>query len=470
MKQKTYEEFLESKRQMAVSSGFNKPVEEMNPNLFDWQKDICRWSLKKGRSALFESCGAGKTIQQLQWAESVVEHTGKPVMILCPLSVAEQTKREAEKFGFSNVKVVREQSQVILGTNVTNYEILNHFDCSVFSGIVVDESSCMRDFSGQLRNEIINNFRNTPYKLSCTATPAPNDYMELGNQAEFLGVMNRTEMLATYFIHDGGETSKWRLKGHAQEKFWEWMASWACVLTNPSDLGYDGSAFVLPPLNTYQHTVKYEENLIGDNYSMFAGIAETLNDRRAARRNSLTDRCALAAEIVASKPDEQFLLWTDLNAEADELKKIIPGSIEVRGTDTPEYKSTELNKFALGETRVLITKSLIAGYGMNFQTCHNMIFVGISDSWENYYQSVRRCWRYGQTHPVNVHIITSEAEGAVKDNIARKEKQAEIMIAEMVKYTKSILEEEIRGTVRISVPYNPQIEMELPNWIMSETA
>lgn len=465
---KTYEEFLESKRQMAVSSGFNKPVEEMNPNLFDWQKDICRWSLKKGKAALFESCGAGKTIQQLQWSQSVVEHTGKPVLILCPLSVAEQTKREAEKFGFSNVKVVREQSQVILGTNVTNYEILNHFDCSVFSGIVVDESSCMRDFSGQLRNEIINNFRNTPYKLSCTATPAPNDYMELGNQAEFLGVMNRTEMLATYFIHDGGETSKWRLKGHAQEKFWEWMASWACVLTNPSDLGYDGSDFVLPPLNTYQHTVKYEENLIGDNYSMFAGIAETLNDRRAARRNSLTDRCALAAEIVASKPDEQFLLWTDLNAEADELKKIIPGSIEVRGTDTPEYKSSELNKFALGETRVLITKSLIAGYGMNFQTCHNMIFVGISDSWENYYQSVRRCWRYGQKEPVNVHIITSEAEGAVKDNIARKEKQAETMIAEMVKYTKQILESEIRGTVRISNPYFPKTKMKLPTWMVDK--
>lgn len=465
--ERTYEEFLESKRMVAASCGFERPKEKMNQKLFDWQLDICHWALKKGRAALFESCGAGKTIQQLQWADSVVEHTGKPVLILCPLSVAEQTKREAEKFGFENVKVVRDQSQVILGTNITNYEILNHFDCSVFSGVVVDESSCIKNFSGTLRNEIIDTFQKTPYKLSCTATPAPNDYMELGNQAEFLGVMSRTEMLATYFIHDGGETSKWRLKGHAQDKFWEWMASWACVLTNPSDLGYDGSDYVLPPLNTVQHTVRYEENLIGDNFSLFAGIAETLNDRRAARRNSLTDRCKLAAEIVAEKPDEQFLLWTDLNAEADELKRIIPGSIEVRGTDTPEYKSEMLNKFAVGEIRVLITKSLIAGYGMNFQSCHNMIFVGISDSWENYYQSVRRCWRYGQTETVNVHIITSEAEGAVKDNIERKEKQAQYMIQEMVKYTKNVLEEEIRGTVRISTPYNPRIEMELPIWLKS---
>lgn len=465
--ERTYEEFLESKRMVAASCGFERPKEKMNQKLFDWQLDICHWALKKGRAALFESCGAGKTIQQLQWADSVVEHTGKPVLILCPLSVAEQTKREAEKFGFENVKVVRDQSQVILGTNITNYEILNHFDCSVFSGVVVDESSCIKNFSGTLRNEIIDTFQKTPYKLSCTATPAPNDYMELGNQAEFLGVMSRTEMLATYFVHDGGETSKWRLKGHAQDKFWEWMASWACVLTNPSDLGYDGSDYVLPPLNTVQHTVRYEENLIGDNFSLFAGIAETLNDRRAARRNSLTDRCKLAAEIVAEKPDEQFLLWTDLNAEADELKRIIPGSIEVRGTDTPEYKSEMLNKFAVGEIRVLITKSLIAGYGMNFQSCHNMIFVGISDSWENYFQSVRRCWRYGQEHEVNVHIITSEAEGAVKDNIERKEKQAAYMIAEMVKYTKSILEEEIRGTVRISTPYNPQIIMEIPDWLVS---
>ena len=274
-------------------------------------------------------------------------------------------------------------------------------------------------------------------------------------------------MLATYFVHDGGETSKWRLKGHAQEKFWEWMATWACVLTNPSDLGYDGSDYVLPPLNTIQHTVKYEENLIGDNYSMFADVAETLNDRRAARRNSLTDRCQLAADLIAQKPDEQWVLWCDLNSEADELQRLIPEAMEVRGTDDPDYKVTTLNNFALGKVKYLITKGTIAGMGLNWQNCHNEIFVGLSDSFELMYQSIRRCWRFGQDHPVDVHIITSEAEGAVKDNIDRKEKQAALMTQEMVKHTQAILEQDIRGTVRISVPYNPEIEMEIPKWLVS---
>lgn len=243
----TYEQFLETKKQTAISSGFEKPRERMNANLFEWQKDIVYWALKKGRAALFEDCGLGKTIQQLEWAQSVHEHTDKPVLILAPLAVAEQTKTEGKKFGYT-VNVIREQSQIKNGINITNYEILNHFNVSVFSGVVLDESSILKSFTGKTRTEIIDAFRDTPYKLSCTATPAPNDFMELGNQSEFCGVMSRTEMLATYFIHDGGETSKWRLKGHAQEKFWEWLATWAVVLTNPSDLGYDGKDFVLPPL------------------------------------------------------------------------------------------------------------------------------------------------------------------------------------------------------------------------------
>lgn len=464
---KTYEEFLESKKMVAQSCGFEKPKDQMNKNLFVWQKDVVSWALKKGRAALFEDCGLGKAIQSLEWSTSVVEHTGKPVLYVCPLSVAEQTKREAEKFGYENVKVVRDQKQIINGVNITNYEMLSHFEATAYSGVVLDESSILKSFTGKIRTEIIEMFQRTPYKLSCTATPAPNDFMELGNQCEFLGVMSRTEMLATYFIHDGGETSKWRLKGHAQDKFWEWMATWACVLTNPSDLGYDGSAYVLPPLNTIQHTVKYEENLIGDNYSMFAGIAETLNDRRSARRNSLTDRCQLAADLIAEKPNEQWVLWCDLNSEADELQRLIPDAMEVRGSDDPEYKITTLNNFALGKVRYLITKGSIAGMGLNWQNCHNEIFVGLSDSFELMYQSIRRCWRFGQEYPVDVHIITSEAEGAVKDNIERKEKQAAQMVQEMVKHTKDILEQEIRGTARISIPYNPQVIMKIPDWLVS---
>lgn len=461
-----YQKFLQSKKQIAISSGFEKPKEQMCKAMFEWQKDIVYWALRKGRCALFEDCGLGKTIQSLEWAKSVSEHTKKPVLIVCPLSVAEQTKREGKKFGFS-VSVVRDQSQVIDGINVTNYEMLDHFDASVFDGVVLDESSILKNFTGKMRTEIIEKFRDTPYKLSCTATPAPNDFMELGNQAEFCGVMSRTEMLATYFIHDGGDTSKWRLKGHAQSAFWEWLATWAVVLTKPGDLGYDNTGYDLPELITEQVTIRYEENIIDDNYSFFADVAQTLNERRNARRNSLEDRCKAALDLIEEDPDEQWLIWCDLNAEADELKRIIPNNIEVRGSDDIEVKAERLNRFTIGEAKRLIVKPSIAAFGLNWQNCHNMIFVGLSDSFEMMYQAIRRCWRFGQEYPVNVYIITSEAEGAVKENIERKEKQAAQMVAEMVQHTREILEEEIRGTERITIPYNPQIDMEIPTWLMS---
>lgn len=462
----TYEEFLAKKKVTAISSGFDKPKEQMNKNLFDWQKDIVYWALRKGRAALFEDCGLGKTIQELEWAKSVSDYTKKPVLILAPLAVSEQTKREGEKFGYA-VHVVRDRKEVKTGINITNYEILEHFDVSVFGGVVLDESSILKNFTGKIRTEIIESFRDTPYKLSCTATPAPNDFMELGNQSEFCGVMSRTEMLATYFIHDGGDTSKWRLKGHAQDKFWEWLATWAVVMTNPRDLGYDGTGFDLPELHTIQHVVKEDTNIIDGNFSLFAQVAETLNERRGARRQSLGARCAKASELIAEKPDEQWLVWCDLNAEADELKRVIAGSVEVRGTDTTEHKVETLNGFTTGSVKRLITKSSIAGMGLNWQGCHNMIFVGLSDSYEMMYQAIRRCWRFGQKHPVDVHIVTSESEGAVKDNIDRKEKQAALMTAEMAKHTRDILEHEIRGTVKISIPYNPQVEMIVPEWLRS---
>lgn len=467
--ERTYEEFLESKRMAAVSCGFDVEREKLNPYLFDFQRDIVVWSLKKGRSAVFADCGLGKSIIQLSWAEQITYHTMKPVLILCPLSVAEQTKREADKFGIGLVDVVRDQSEVrSAGIYVTNYEMLEHFNASVFGGVVLDESAILRNFNGKTRNLITEMFERTPYKLSCTATPAPNDFMELGNQAEFLGVMTRTEMLATYFIHDGGETSKWRLKGHAQDKFWEWMATWAVVMTNPTDLGYNGDDYVLPDLNTYQHTVKYDENLIGDNYSLFAGIAQTLNDRRGARRDSLEDRCKLAVDIIKENPEEQYVVWCGLNREHDELERQLGDlAFSIRGETPNDLKVEYERRWREGERPVLITKPKCCGYGLNWQHCHNEIFVGLSDSWEEVYQATRRCWRFGQEYPVDVHIITSEAEGAVKDNIDRKEKQAALMTKEMVAHTKEILEEEIRGTVRISIPYNPKMDMELPEWLIS---
>lgn len=462
-----YEKFLQSKKQVAISSGFHKEKSLMCEAMFDWQKDIVFWALKKGRAALFEDCGLGKTIQELEWASSVSEHTKMPVLIVCPLAVAEQTKREAEKFGFQGVRVVREQEQVSSGVNITNYEILHHFDASAFSGVVLDESSILKNFSGKTRTEIIEMFQNTPYKLSCTATPSPNDFMELGNQAEFCGVMSRTEMLATYFTHDGGETSKWRLKGHAHDSFWEWLATWAVVMTNPSDLGYDGTRFMLPPLETHQHTVRCEENIIDDNYAMFAKVAETLAERRNARRNSIDDRCELAKRLIDEHPEDQWLVWCDLNAEAEKLTSVIEGAVEIRGTDTPDEKAERLNGFSTGKIKRLVTKPSIAGFGINWQNCNHMIFVGLSDSFEMLYQAIRRCWRFGQEKTVYVHIVCSEAEGAVKANIDRKERLAAMMTHEMVKHTKEILEEEIKGTVRITIPYNPQVEMTVPEWMVS---
>ena len=464
---KDYLAFLERKKTQRVESGFELTDEQLNPMLFPFQKYCVRRALAVGKFALFEDSGLGKTIQQLEWAQSVHERCNKPVLIVSPLAVAEQTKREGQKFGYA-VNVVREQAQVVSGINITNYEILDHFDASSFCGVVLDESSILKNFTSKTRTEIIELFAETPYKLSCTATPAPNDYMELGNQAEFCGVMSRTEMLATFFVHDGGDTSKWRLKGHAQDAFWEWLATWAVVLTNPADLGYPGDGYNLPELETVEHVVKYDINICDDQFSFFAKEAQTLNERRNARRNSLSDRCKLAADIVAAQPDEQWLIWCDLNTESEELTRLIENSVEIRGSDTPSDKAERLNGFTVGNVRYLVTKPSIAGWGLNWQNCHNMIFVGLSDSYEMMYQAIRRCWRFGQKQKVTVHIVTSEAEGAVKQNIDRKERQAAFMTAEMVKHTKDILERDIRGTTKITIPYNPQAEMIIPKWLRSE--
>ena len=463
-----YTEFLKRKLERAISSGFTKAKEAMNWELFEWQKDIVFWALKKGRAALFEDCGLGKTIQQLEWAQSVSDHTGMPVLIVAPLAVADQTRREGEKFGY-HVTVCRDQCHVKPGINICNYEMQEHFDASAFSGVVLDESSILKNYTGKIRNQITDMWRDTEYKLSCTATPSPNDYMELGNQAEFLGVMSRTEMLATYFTHDGGNTSKWRLKGHAEDRFWEWVASWAVVLTTPADLGYDATGYDLPEKITIEHLVEPDQvmDAADGNLSLFAEEAKTLTERRDARRNSLDARCRKAAELVAADPDNQWIIWCDLNSESDLLAKLIPGAVEIRGSDAPADKADRLNRFTVGEIRYLVTKPSIAGFGLNWQGCHNMIFVGLSDSYEMMYQAIRRCWRFGQSEKVMVHIITSAAEGAVKENVERKERQSLKMTQEMVKYTKAVLEEEVRGTIRETIPYNPKVEMIVPVWIRS---
>lgn len=459
-----YEDFLAGKQRIPPPCGFEVDKPAMNVHMFEWQKDITRWALRKGRAALFEECGNGKTIQQLEFADQVAKREGKPVLIVAPLTVGAQTLREAQKFGYSAV-ICRTQADVTPGINITNYEMLQHFDGRTFAGVVLDESSILKNYTGKMRNQIIEMFKDTPYRLSCTATPSPNDYMELGNQVEFLGIMSRTEMLATYFIHDGSDTSKWRLKGHAEDRYWEWVSTWAVVLTCPGDLGYPNEGYILPPLNMTEHIVDVKSD---GEYSLFGGeIAKTLTERRDARRASLRERCEQAAEIIAQNPDEQWVCWCDLNAESALLAEFIPNSEEVRGSDKPEEKEDALIRFANGALRILVTKPSIAGFGMNWQQCHNMIFVGLSDSYEQMYQAIRRCYRFGQKWPVNVHIVTSAAEGAVKANVERKERQAAEMKQHMVQYTKEILRKDIRGQERIVIPYDPQIAMIVPDWVIS---
>ena len=339
-----YDDFLRKKAVYIPCSGFSFEKADMNPKMFEWQKDIVVWALKKGKAALFEDCGLGKTIQQLEWCKLISEHTGKPTMIIAPLAVSKQTKREGIKFGY-DVNICRSQKDVKYGINITNYEMLDHFDLTVMGGVALDESSILKQYSGKLRTQIINACYDIPYKLSCTATPAPNDYMELGNQAEFLGVMKRTEMLAEFFVHDGGDTSKWRLKGHAENDFWLWLTSWAVVLTTPADLGYDSTGYNLPELNVKYISVKSD-----------APIASTLSERRTARRHSLSARCKAARRIVDTDPNAQWLIWCDLNDEADELRRAIPGAREVRGSDSSERKEIRLAAFSEQLFQKLITK------------------------------------------------------------------------------------------------------------------
>jgi len=458
-----YEQFLKNKEFQNVASGFGIKREELHSTLFDFQKDIVKWALKKGKAAIFAGTGLGKTLMQLEWARQVHENTGNNVLILAPLAVASQTVREAMKIDLS-VTHIRQDKTVTDGINITNYEQLHNIDLTNIGAVVLDESSILKSFTSRTREEIINTFRNTDYKLACTATPAPNDHMELGNHAEFVNVMSRTEMLAMFFVHDAGQTQKWRLKGHAEDKFWEWVASWGVMITKPSDLGYDDGAYDLPPLNMQEVIVEGKAN----ENELVPTFAQTLMERRQARRDSLNERVEKAAELVHST-DEQFLIWCDLNAESELLTKAISGAVEVKGSDSVTHKENSMLDFADGKIQRLVTKPLIAGQGLNWQSCRNMVFVGLSDSFEQVFQAIRRCWRFGQDRQVNVYIVISEQEGAVLENIKRKEKDFEIMQDGMIKFTKKINAENIKSTTVEKTDYKPSKQIKLPDFLKGES-
>lgn len=431
-----YSDFLKSKEVVDRSTGFCPG--DLSPMLFDFQTAIVRWACKRGRAAIFADCGLGKTPMQLSWAEQVCNHTGSPVLILAPLAVSKQTQREGSKFGI-NVTVCESQDYVVNGINVTNYEKLHKFDPSSFSGIVLDESSILKSYTGKFRNYIIESFARTPFKLACTATPAPNDFVELGNHSEFLNVLTRPEMLSMFFINDTSDVGTWRLKGHGQEKFWQWICSWAVMLSKPSELGFDDNGFILPPLNIQEHVIEFGKPLPGQ---LFSKKAETLAERRDARRESIDEK----AEIIKNLTDnsEPWIVWCDLNRESETISKAIPDAVEVTGSQDDEVKENLLMGFIKGDHRILVTKPKLAGFGLNLQHCHNVIFAGLSDSYEAFYQAIRRCWRFGQRSDVRCHIITTDIEGNIVDNVKRKEVDALRMRAEMITHMKDISTEEIR--------------------------
>ena len=450
----SYKDFIDNKAISALhTDSIQKDVSELNPMLYSFQRDIVRWALAKGRAAIFADCGLGKTAIQLEWANQIIKAYGGMVLILAPIAVASQTVYEGMKFGIL-VNLCETADDLKQGINITNYEKLSKFKGTVFSGVVLDESSILKSFSGKTRNQIIDFFSSTPFRLACTATPAPNDYMELGNHAEFLGIMSYTEMLAMFFVHDGGQTSKWRLKGHAEDVFWEWMGSWAVVMESPQNLGYDIAGYDLPELRIHEIIADGNETITE---------SMTLTQRRQARKETLAQRCKAAADLV-NNSSEQWLIWCDLNLESETLHKMIESSVEVKGSDKNTDKLNRMMGFSIGAYRSLVTKPSIAGFGMNWQHCHNMIFVGLSDSYEQYYQAVRRCWRFGQTDPVDVYVVISAKEGAVKDNIIRKEADSMKMRAAMIEQTKEITKKELKTTCRLSTPYEPSVRMILPKW------
>lgn len=463
----SYADFVARKLLISAPVGIDADPREMP--MFDHQRVLVRWALRRGRAAIFADTGLGKSRMQLAWADAVLTNTCRSVLILAPLAVAAQTVREGAAVGIKVTHVRFGDEIADTGIYITNYDRLHLFDCRQFGAVVLDESSVIKHHDAKTFTRLTDAFRNTPYKLCATATPAPNDWTELGTHAEFLGVCSRTEMLAEYFCHDGAETQVWRLKGHARGLFWRWVSSWGAMVRRPSDLGFDDQAYALPPLNVQQHTILGDMEQANQMGFLFPVEAGSMSERRGARRSSIEGRVQACADMVNGN-DRPWVVWCDLNAEGDALRDAIPGAVEIRGSDDSETKERRLIDFAEGRIRVLVTKPSIAGFGLNWQHCADMAFVGVTDSFESYYQAVRRCWRFGQTKPVNVHIFASEAEGSVVANLRRKEADAKKMGEELSAETHDAVQEAVFGAVRTVNTYNANKSLNLPSWLQTETA
>lgn len=452
-----YYAMIAGKRRVHGPVGFDAGA--LHESLFPHQVDIVRWALRLGRAAVFADTGLGKTRMQVEWARHVAAHTGARVLILAPLAVSEQTITEAASMG---VEIGRPGSAARL--HVLNYERLHQIDPGAYVGVVLDESSILKSYDGATRTALVDAFARTPYRLACTATPAPNDHTELGNHAEFLGVCTRQEMLAEYFVHDNADSSHsgWRLKGHGRAAFWAWVASWAVVVRKPSDLGHDDARYDLPPLRLHDRLVRLASGIDLGQGTLFTVPAQTLGEQRIVRRESVGLRAAEVAALCAEPG--QWLVWCELNDESTEISALIDGAVEVTGSDDPDVKASRMLAFARGEIRVLVSKPSICGFGMNFQTCHQMVFAGLTHSYEQYYQAVRRCWRFGQRRPVDVYLVQTDADGAIAQNLKRKADAADEMAAEMVALIRDCQMANVRGAHHAVVRVADK-PINLPSWL-----
>lgn len=453
-----YDEFLKQKHIKAQQFGVDVDAELIDSMLFDFQRDIVLWALRKGRAAIFADTGLGKTFMQVEWARLI----SKNALIIAPLNVSRQTIKEAKKIGVT-VAYVTEQSQVTHnGIWITNYERLDSFDFDKFDAVVLDESSILKSLDGKTRRKLTDACQNVKYRLCCTATPAPNDQSEIGNHAEFLGICSMQEMLAMFFVHankvkeiriddkrvihdkqSGKKGQEWRLKYHAKDAFFQWLASWGMFVRKPSNLGYSDDGFDLPKLEI--NPVFVDVNYVPDDKLFFTGL-HGIQDRNRVRKSTEDARAKIVADLVNHQSKDQWIIWCGLNTESEMLARMIPDAIEVVGSDSAEEKSDAFDKFLSGEKRILLTKSKIAGFGMNFQNAHKMCFFGLSDSWESYYQCIRREWRFGQKYDVSVYIVISELEREIYDNVIRKEAMANEMATELIKRIVSYEREELNMT------------------------
>lgn len=459
-----YHDLIASKRVAFQGRGLDV-IPDLNPAMFPHQRHAVEFALRRGRAALFLDTGLGKSLCALDWGRVVVEHTGKPVLMLAPLAVAQQHAREGERFGI-DVQVVRSEDEI--GSKrvyVTNYDRLDKFDPDRFGGVILDESSIIKSFNGETTKRLIEAFANTPFRLACTATPAPNDHTELGTHAEFLGAMRREEMLPIWFINDTMDTGTWRIKGHARESFWSWVASWARCVSKPSDLGFDDAGYNLPPLDIVHHEVKADRMTDtgeekGGQQRLFRIPDTSATSIRHEKRLTIADRAVRVAELIAAESTEPWIVWVDTDYEADAVMALLPDAVEVRGSQSTEEKERKLVSFSEGRTRTLVTKPKIAGFGLNWQHCARQCFAGISFSYEAFYQAIRRSWRFGQTRPVQIHVVCADTERAIWAVVERKAGDRDLMKREMVAAMRRSMNAETSRKL-----YSPQQKAVLPAWI-----